>query len=72
MSLFDMSASVNTERLSDSVFDHEEARKCLMGMGETSENVAERFGVSREKQDRMAVESHQKAYKAQKAGLFKG
>lgn len=43
-----------------------------MGMGETSENVAEKFGVNREKQDKMAVESHQKAYKAQKAGLFKG
>lgn len=40
-------------------------------MGETSENVAEKYGVSREKQDRMAVESHKKAYKAQKDGLFK-
>ncbi len=26
----------------------------------TSENVAERFGVSREKQDKMAFESHMK------------
>jgi acetyl-CoA acyltransferase 1 len=72
MSLYDMNASVNTERISDSVFDNETARKCLMGMGETSENVAEKYGVTREQQDRMAVESHQKAYKAQKAGLFKG
>lgn len=55
MSLYDMNSSVNTERISDSVFDHPEARKCLMGMGETSENVAEKFGVSREQQDRMAV-----------------
>jgi acetyl-CoA acyltransferase 1 len=66
-----MNSSINTERLSDSVFDHEEARKCLSGMGETSENVAEKYGISREKQDKMAVESHQKAYKAQKAGLYK-
>lgn len=71
MSLYDMNSSVNTERISDSVFDHVEARKCLMGMGETSENVAEQFGVSRQKQDQMAVESHQKASKAQKNGLFK-
>jgi len=30
-------------------------------MGITSENVAKKFGVSREKQDLMAFESHQKA-----------
>ena len=41
-----------------------------MGMGETSENVAQKYGISREKQDQMAVESHAKAYKAQQSGLF--
>ena len=55
MSLYDMNASVNTERLSDSVFEHEQARGCLMGMGQTSENVAEKFGVTRQQQDQMAV-----------------
>ena len=40
MSLYDMNSSVNTERLSDTVFDHDQARNCLMGMGQTSENVA--------------------------------
>lgn len=39
-------------------------------MGETSENVAEKYGIGREKQDLMAVESHAKAYKAQQQGLF--
>jgi len=39
-----------------------------MPMGMTSENVAEKFGISREKQDKMAVESHMKAAKAQKEG----
>ena len=34
-------------------------------MGITSENVASKYGVSREKQDQMAVESHAKAIKAQ-------
>ena len=34
-----------------------------MPMGITSENVAEKFHVTREKQDQMAVESHAKAVK---------
>jgi len=39
-------------------------------MGMTSENVAERFGVSREDQDRFAVESHKRALAAQVDGKF--
>jgi 3-oxoadipyl-CoA thiolase len=39
-------------------------------MGETAENVAERFGVSREDQDAFALESHQRAIAAQEAGRF--
>jgi 3-oxoadipyl-CoA thiolase len=42
----------------------------LESMGETAENVAERFGISREEQDRFAFESHMKAVEAQKSGLF--
>ena len=72
MSLYDMNASVNAELLSESVFDHEQARNCLMGMGMTSENVAEKFGISKDQQDKMAVESHQKAWKARDSGFFKG
>lgn len=33
----------------------ENAQNCLLPMGVTSENVAQRFGVSREKQDQAAV-----------------
>jgi len=40
-------------------------------MGLTAENVAEKFGVSREDQDRFALSSHQKAAKAIKEGKFK-
>ncbi len=40
-------------------------------MGLTAENVAERFGISREEQDRFALLSHQKAAKAIKEGKFK-
>ncbi len=39
-------------------------------MGITAENVAERFEVSREAQDELAVSSHQRAVHAQGAGLF--
>ena len=39
-----------------------------MPMGITSENVAEKYKISREKQDQLAVESHQKAARAIKEG----
>ena len=40
-------------------------------MGLTAENVAEKFGISREDQDRFALSSHQKAAKAIREGRFK-
>jgi 3-oxoadipyl-CoA thiolase len=39
-------------------------------MGETGENVAERYGVSREDQDAFALESHKRAVAAAEAGRF--
>ena len=42
-----------------------------MGMGETAENVAERYQMTRESQEAFAVESHKKAAAAQAAGKFK-
>lgn len=47
------------------------AKDCLIPMGMTAENVAERFGVTREMQDKMGVESHEKALRAQAEGRFK-
>jgi 3-oxoadipyl-CoA thiolase len=41
-------------------------------MGETAENVAERWGVSRERQDAFALESQQRAIAAIEAGRFDG
>ncbi|OOE14198.1 acetyl-CoA C-acetyltransferase [Fictibacillus arsenicus] len=41
-----------------------------MGMGHTAEEVARRFGVSRQDQDEFAVRSHQKAAAAIKEGKF--
>ncbi len=42
----------------------------LQGMGMTAENVAEKYGVSREDQDAFAAESHRKAAAAWEAGVF--
>src|ERR671919_925684 len=39
-------------------------------MGDTAENVAERWGVSRERQDAFALESHQRAVAAIEVGRF--
>jgi 3-oxoadipyl-CoA thiolase len=41
-------------------------------MGETAENVAERWGVSRERQDAFALESHRRAVAAIEDGRFDG
>jgi len=39
-------------------------------MGETGENVAERYGISREEQDRFALQSHMRAVEATREGRF--
>jgi len=41
-------------------------------MGQTAEEVARRFGITREEQDRFALASHRKAIAARKAGKFDG
>jgi acetyl-CoA acyltransferase len=41
-----------------------------VSLGETAENVAERYGVDRERQDMFALRSHQRAARAAAAGLF--
>lgn len=40
-------------------------------MGVTAENVAERYGITREQQDALALVSHQRAAQAQANGYFK-
>jgi 3-oxoadipyl-CoA thiolase len=39
-------------------------------MGETAENVAERYGIAREEQDRFALRSHVRAVEAAREGRF--
>jgi acetyl-CoA acyltransferase len=48
----------------------EEAPEYYMSMGHTAEQVAKKYGVSREDQDAFAVRSHQRAAKALAEGKF--
>jgi acetyl-CoA acyltransferase len=41
-----------------------------VSLGETAENVAERYGVDRDRQDRFALRSHQQAARAAAAGVL--
>jgi 3-oxoadipyl-CoA thiolase len=43
----------------------------LINNGETAENVADKYGISREDQDKLSLGSHQKAVKAQQDGKLK-
>jgi acetyl-CoA acyltransferase len=49
---------------------HPELTESYIGMGFTAERVAERYGVSREDQDRFALDSQQKAAKALAGNAF--
>lgn len=44
----------------------------LEAMGKTAENLVERYGITREDQDRFAYHSHRKAIEAQDAGWLDG
>uniref|UniRef100_A0A673UCK0 Acetyl-CoA acyltransferase 1 n=1 Tax=Suricata suricatta TaxID=37032 RepID=A0A673UCK0_SURSU len=61
----------NPGNITSRLVEKEKARDCLIPMGITSENVAERFGISREKQDAFALASQQKAARAQSQGCFR-
>ncbi len=49
----------------------EAAPEYYMGMGHTAEEVAKKYGITREEQDAFAVRSHQKAAQAIRDGKFK-
>ncbi len=44
----------------------------VIHMGVTAENVAAKYGITRQDQDGLALESHRRASAASKAGLFEG
>jgi acetyl-CoA C-acetyltransferase len=43
---------------------------CNQVMGRTAENLAEKYNISREEQDEFAIQSHKKAFMAQRMGKF--
>ncbi|KAK9238677.1 Thiolase, N-terminal domain-containing protein [Lipomyces kononenkoae] len=61
----------SVSQFSELLQGHEEAKKCQIPMGITSENVAQKYGLTRKEQDDFAAASYQKAEAAQKAGRFK-
>ncbi|SCV06230.1 LANO_0H24960g1_1 [Lachancea nothofagi CBS 11611] len=56
--------------ISPELKENKNARKCLIPMGITNENVSHQFHISRQSQDAFAAESHRKAGKAVSEGLF--
>ncbi|MGH7844455.1 MAG: thiolase family protein [Candidatus Binatia bacterium] len=44
----------------------------LIELGDTAENVAEKYQISREEQDRFSLASHQNALRAAQSGILKG
>ena len=60
----------NKPSFNPKVFERDENIGIAYGMGITAENVAKQWKVTREAQDEFALQSHQKALKAQQAGEF--
>ncbi len=60
----------NSPSLSPSLFDRDENIGIAYGMGLTAEKVANQWKVTRQAQDAFALESHQRAIAAMKAGTF--
>ncbi|XP_036594222.1 3-ketoacyl-CoA thiolase, peroxisomal [Trichosurus vulpecula] len=65
-----MATRGNPGNITSRLVENSKARDCLIPMGITSENVAERFGITREKQDTFALASQRKAARAQSQGYF--
>ena len=55
----------------DSIWEGLTDAFCGQLMGRTAETLAEEFGISREEQDRFAVDSHRRAFRALREGKFK-
>jgi len=52
------------------IFQSPLARECLVPMGVTAENVAERYGITRADMDQMALDSNMRAIAATEKGYF--
>ena len=60
------------ETLNPRLFDGNRERlpEAYMSMGETAENVADKYGITREEMDQYALQSHMRAVLAGKDGIF--
>ena len=56
--------------MAPSIYESDAASSCLVPMGITSENVAEKYGIARERQDAFAERSHRLASAARERGDF--
>jgi len=70
MSMYNMATGFNPDKFSKDIASNDLAAACLVPMGITSENVAAKYNISKDKQNTLAVKSHEKALAAQKQGLF--
>lgn len=61
-------AGVGADVLGENIVNHPLASQNTMPMGQTSEEVAGQFGISRERMDAFAAASYQKAERAQTSG----
>ncbi len=61
---------MRNSELIDSMWEGLTDPVCGQLMGQTAENLAEEFGISREEQDQYAVNSHKKAFRAARSGVF--
>nr|AZL94417.1 acetyl-CoA acyltransferase 1 [Nephromyces sp. MMRI]AZL94418.1 acetyl-CoA acyltransferase 1 [Nephromyces sp. MMRI]AZL94420.1 acetyl-CoA acyltransferase 1 [Nephromyces sp. MMRI]AZL94421.1 acetyl-CoA acyltransferase 1 [Nephromyces sp. MMRI]AZL94422.1 acetyl-CoA acyltransferase 1 [Nephromyces sp. MMRI] len=71
MSVYTMENALSPESIATCVFDNEMARNCLIPMGMVSELFSEKKKFTRTQLDQCGVDSHQKAYRAHKLGLFR-
>lgn len=70
MSLYDFGNMLNPQLLSPNILNDSIVPKYLIQMGMTNENICEKYNITRKEQDEYAIESNQKAYKAQQEGVF--
>lgn len=57
--------------VNEEAMKHPKARGCYLPMGITSENVAKKYKISREKQDQYAFYSQKRAKEARDSGKFR-
>ena len=58
MSMYNMMELVDPSSLSDELFENENARNCLIPMGNTADTVAKKYNLNRAELDQFAVDSH--------------